>query len=45
MATKKVWQTPKVMTYGTVEELTQQDKKYGYTDGFTFQGVDITNNS
>jgi hypothetical protein len=30
---------------GAVEELTQTDKKFGKSDGFTFMGVSIANNS
>ena len=38
--------TPPALTVlGSLHALTMQDKKYGYSDGFTFMGVDITNNS
>lgn len=37
---------PRIVELGKVEQLTlAQDKKLGSTDGFTFQGVPITNNS
>ncbi len=38
--------TPRLTVYGSVGRLTQvQDKKYGPSDGHTFQGVPISNNS
>ena len=41
---KRLYTTPRLMVHGTLEELTkQQDKNLGPTDGFTFQGVAITN--
>jgi hypothetical protein len=40
------YEAPTLTVLGTVESLTeQQDKKYGESDGFTFLGVSITNNS
>ena len=35
---KKNWAIPQVIVYGTVEKITQGcDKKFGGSDGFTFQ--------
>jgi len=45
MEAKKVWNPPSLTVYGTVEKMTQQDKQLGSTDGFTFMGQNITNNS
>jgi hypothetical protein len=42
---KQAWTMPRLTTYGTVEEITAQDKRYGSSDGFTFLGQPITNNS
>jgi hypothetical protein len=39
------YEPPVLEEIGSLHELTLQDKKYGSTDGFTFQGVPITNNS
>ncbi|HEV3477913.1 MAG TPA: lasso RiPP family leader peptide-containing protein [Gaiellaceae bacterium] len=39
------YEAPTVRVVGSVHELTQVDKKYGPTDGYTFQGVSITNSS
>ena len=41
------YEAPALRLLGSVPELTQQlqDKKLGPTDGFTFQGVSITNAS
>ena len=36
---------PRIVELGKVEQLTLQDKKFGSSDGFTFLGVPITNNS
>jgi len=34
------------MVHGDVAQITQSiDKKLGYSDGYTFQGVSITNNA
>jgi hypothetical protein len=41
---KRPYTTPQVTVHGTLEELTKtQAKDYGPTDGFSFQGTDITN--
>jgi hypothetical protein len=41
------YEAPALRLLGSVPELTQQlqDKKFGPTDGFTFQGISITNAS
>lgn len=39
------YEAPVLRALGTLHELTQMDKKYGPTDGYTFQGVAITNAS
>ena len=39
---KKAYTTPQLTVYGTLEELTRQNKDYGSSDGFFFQGVAIT---
>jgi hypothetical protein len=39
------YEQPELRALGTVQGLTQQDKRFGPTDGMTWQGVDITNNS
>jgi hypothetical protein len=39
------YEPPVLEEIGSLHELTLQDKTYGSTDGFTFQGVPITNNS
>jgi hypothetical protein len=45
LQTKKVWEEPKLVVHGDVEKITQTDKTWGYTDGFTFQGISIRNAS
>lgn len=42
---KPEYEAPSVSVLGSLHALTMQDKKYGSSDGFTFMGVDITNNS
>ena len=43
---KKMWTEPKLVVYGDVERITQdQDKVYGVSDGFTFMGNSIRNAS
>jgi hypothetical protein len=44
-APSREYEPPILKTLGTVHDLTLGDKKYGPTDGFTFQGVAITNSS
>jgi hypothetical protein len=39
------YERPALEVLGSVHCLTQQDKKYGASDGYTFMGVNITNNS
>jgi hypothetical protein len=40
------YESPRVIELGSVHALTQvQDKKLGHSDGFTFMGNSITNNS
>jgi hypothetical protein len=44
--TKAAYEAPKLTVLGSVHDLTLlQNKKYGYTDGFAFQGTSITNAS
>lgn len=41
---KRQYTTPQLTVHGTLEEVTkQQNKTYGSSDGFLFQGVSITN--
>ncbi len=41
---KKTYITPKLIVHGTVEEITAlQNKSFGASDGFLFQGVPIAN--
>jgi hypothetical protein len=42
---KQAWTRPRLTSYGTVEEITAQDKKVGGNDGLTFLGIPIQNNS
>jgi hypothetical protein len=39
------YEAPKLIVLGALGDLTLGDKKYGPTDGFTFQGNPITNSS
>jgi hypothetical protein len=39
------YERPALQVLGSVHSLTQQDKKWGTSDGYTFMGVNITNNS
>jgi hypothetical protein len=42
----EAYEAPVLSLLGTVHELTElQDKRWGETDGFTFQGVPIANAS
>ncbi|HMJ34010.1 MAG TPA: lasso RiPP family leader peptide-containing protein [Baekduia sp.] len=43
--TDRAYEPPALEVLGTVADLTLVDKKYGESDGFTFQGVSITNAS
>jgi hypothetical protein len=43
--TPEKYEAPMLKVLGSVQGLTQVDKKYGSSDGFTFLGADITNNS
>lgn len=43
--TKGDYQAPVLRVVGSLHSLTQQDKMYGQSDGFTFMGIDITNAS
>jgi hypothetical protein len=46
LETKKVWEEPRLVVHGDVEKITQTtDKAWGYSDGFTFQGISIRNAS
>jgi hypothetical protein len=41
---KRLYSAPRLTVYGTIEDVTKMpDKTWGMSDGFTFQGVDITN--
>jgi hypothetical protein len=43
---KKAYITPQLTVYGTIQEITtQQNKKYGTSDGYAFMGQAITNYS
>jgi hypothetical protein len=42
---QQTYERPELKVLGTVQGLTHADKKYGPTDGNTFMGVPITNNS
>ena len=44
---KGAYSTPVLTIHGTLAEITAQvqNKIYGPTDGFAFQGIDITNAS
>jgi hypothetical protein len=37
------YEAPRLLVLGSVHALTQQNKNYGASDGFTFQGAPITN--
>ena len=41
----EAYEPPSLKVMGTVHDLTLSNKDYGASDGFTFQGVDITNAS
>ena len=43
--TKGNYEAPTLHVLGSLHSLTQQNKMYGKSDGFTFQGVSITNAS
>lgn len=40
---KKQWSAPNLTVHGVVEAITQQNKDFGSSDGFTFQGQGIKN--
>jgi len=41
---KRQYTTPRLTVHGTLEEVTkQQNKTWGASDGFLFQGISITN--
>jgi hypothetical protein len=43
-AEKRSYTTPQLAVHGTLEEVTrQQNKDFGPTDGYLFQGVTIMN--
>jgi hypothetical protein len=42
---KKMWVIPKLVVHGDVDIITQQNKEFGPTDGFTLEGIPITNAS
>ena len=42
---KQGYEAPALTVLGSVHALTQADKKYGVSDGFTFMGNSITNAS
>lgn len=39
---KKHYSTPMLKVYGTLEEITKQNKDWGGTDGITFQQQPVT---
>ena len=39
------YEAPTISVLGSVHALTQTDKKYGESDGYTFMGTAITNAS
>jgi hypothetical protein len=43
--TKGEYEAPVLRVLGSLHSLTQQDKMYGSSDGFTFMGTSITNAS
>jgi hypothetical protein len=43
--TKSEYQAPVLRVLGSLHSLTQQNKMYGSSDGFTFMGTSITNAS
>jgi hypothetical protein len=43
--TKGEYQAPVLRVLGSLHSLTQMDKMYGKSDGFTFMGNSITNAS
>lgn len=45
MADKKSYEAPALAEIGSLNELTLQDKTFGPSDGFTFQGIPISNAS
>jgi hypothetical protein len=45
LGVKRTYKAPELRVLGTVQELTHQDKALGVSDGFTFLGIPITNNS
>jgi len=42
MEKKKTYVSPQLKSYGSVQDLTEQDKHDGPTDGHTYHGVQIT---
>ena len=43
-STKRQYTTPQLTVHGTLEDVTKlQNKTFGATDGFLFQGVPIAN--
>lgn len=45
MTAQSAYEAPKLTVLGSLHALTMQDKKLGQSDGFTFMGQAITNNS
>ena len=43
--TKKHWSAPELTVYGSVTEITRQNKDFGPSDGLAFQGNPIGNAS
>lgn len=39
---QQAWETPELTVYGDVTALTLKDKRYGTSDGFTYNGVPIS---
>jgi len=40
-ASKRMWSSPVLVTYGDVEEITAKDKNFDGDDGFTLEGESI----
>lgn len=45
MADKEIYEAPALAEIGSLNELTLQNKDFGASDGFTFQGNPISNSS
>lgn len=45
MVDKRAYEAPALTVIGSLKELTLQNKDFGQSDGFQFQGADIANAS